>query len=66
MTGFAWDDPEYQRVMAQADGDMPEQADHHDGPCTVKDCQRCRAERAEARIAELEAEIARWEDRTNP
>ena len=49
-----------------ANGDMPEQADHHDGPCTVKDCQRCRAERAEARIAELEAEIARWEDRTNP
>ena len=36
--------------------DRLEQADHHDGPCTVKDCQRCRAERAEARVAELEGE----------
>ena len=31
-------------------GDRPEQADHHD------DCQRCRAELAEALVADLEAE----------
>jgi len=33
------------------------QADHQDGPCTVENCYRCRAEKAEAALAAAEKRV---------
>ena len=62
--GKGYDEPQepsfdyVKAIVSLAEAEEADQADHHDGPCSTVDCQRCRSERAEARIAELEAENA--------